>query len=63
MKNTTNTSYKNKYGAHVNLFPFELHSPILGLFGERVLRDVGIYVSGLTCVRNPYTSTSMSGIA
>ena len=36
---------------YANLFPFQLHSPILGFFGERLLLVVGFNVSGLTRVR------------
>ena len=42
---------------HADLYPFELHSPKLGIFGLRLPRVVGSYVSGLTRVCNPYTTT------
>ena len=32
------------------IYPFELHTPKLGIFGLRLPRVVGIYVSGLTRV-------------
>ena len=58
MRNTYKPSQNNKYNVYANLLPFELlHFPKFGIFGVRVLRVVGIYVSGLTRDRNPYTTT------
>ena len=45
-------AYKTKDDGHANLFPFELRSPILGFFGDCVLRVAGIHVSGLARVCN-----------
>ena len=61
MNKTYEPSHKTLVDVHADLYPFELHSPKLVIFGLRITRVVGIYVSGLTRVCNPYTTTLTFG--